>query len=263
MTTPDTTASFALVRRPLDLRFRIVALAARTWETDEFVRVRLQGDDLAGFDSLGSDDHMRIFFPDGAIESVEQLRAAPSREYTPLAWGDDWLDVEFAIHGRPGERGVAAEWAASAEIGATVGVGGPRGSLVIEGTPAAWFFAVDETAVPALRRFTAAMPPDAVGTVLIEVTDPAHRLAVPVPVGVRVEYVYRAGDPGGTALVARLDTLSAADRPTGDAFAFIASEQSVVKPGRALTVERWGLDPDRIVVKGYWKRGDTAFHAPH
>lgn len=261
--TDITETSFALRRQALDLRFRTVALAERTWETDSYVRVRLRGDELAGFASLGSDDHMRLFFPDGPVGSVEELRAAPSREYTPLAWGDDWLDIEFAIHGVPGDRGVAAEWAATAEIGATIGVGGPRGSMVIEGSPDAWFLAGDETSVPAIRRFSALMPADAVGTVLVEVPDAAHELPVVAPAGVSVSYVHRGNDLGGAALASRLETITAADRPAGDVFAFIASEQGIVKPGRALAVDRWGLSPERIVVKGYWKSEDAAFHAPH
>jgi NADPH-dependent ferric siderophore reductase len=226
------------------------------------VRVRLHGDDLAGFASLGSDDHMRLFFPSGPVGSPEELRSAPSREYTPRAWGDDWLDVEFAIHGALGQRGVAAEWAAGAPIGAAVGAGGPRGSMVIDGTPDAWFLAGDETSMPAMRRFTALMPADATGTVLIEVPDAAHELAIAAPADVRVEYVHRGTAVGGTALSARLDTIAPDERPAGDVFAFIAAEQAVVRPGRALAA-RWGLDLDRMVVKGYWKRGDAAFHAPH
>ncbi|MCK6065068.1 MULTISPECIES: siderophore-interacting protein [Microbacterium] len=256
-------AAFTLARRGLDLRFRSAVLARRDWVTDAYVRVRVEGDDLRGFASLGCDDHMRLFFPGGPVDTVEQMRAAPSREYTPLAWGEGWLDVEFAIHGAEGERGVAAEWAASAPLGAPVGVGGPRGSMVLEGTPDAWFLAGDETAVPAMRRFAASMPADAVGTVLIEVPDAAHELTIDAPAGVSVSYVHRGDAVGGTALVARLDAMDAADRPGRDVFAFIAAEQAVVRPGRALAVERWGLDPARIVVKGYWKRGDAAFHAPH
>lgn len=255
--------TFALTRRMLDLRFRSAVLEERVWETDAYVRVRLRGPDLVGFDSPGSDDHMRLFFPDGPVASVAEMRSAPSREYTPLTWAEDWLDVEFAIHGGEGDRGVAAEWAANAPLGATIGVGGPRGSLIIEGEPGAWFLAGDETAVPAIRRFAALMATDAVGTVLVEVPDAAHHLPIHTPPGVEVQYVHRAGDPGGVALVARIAALTAEQRPAGDVFAFIASEQSVVKPGRALTVDRWGLDPDRVVVKGYWKRGDSAFHAPH
>ncbi|WP_404433384.1 siderophore-interacting protein [Microbacterium lacus] len=261
-----TTHTFTVVRQGLDLKFRTAALIEREWQTEHYVRVRVSGDDLRGFTSLGADDHMRLFFPEqqgGWAGTVEELRASPSREYTPLAWDDDWLDVEFAIHGEPGDRGLAAEWAASASIGATLGVGGPRGSMVIEGRPDAWFLAGDETAVPAMRRFAASMTTDAVGTVIIEVPDAAHQLSIDTPEGVSVEFVYRGAAVGGSALAARLNTLTAADRPSGDVFAFIASEQAIVKAGRGLAIDRWGLDADRIVAKGYWKRGDVEFHAPH
>lgn len=261
-----TTHTFTLARQGIDLKFRSATLIEREWLTENYVRVRVRGDELRGFTSLGADDHMRLFFPEqrvGWAGSVEELRASPSREYTPLAWEDDWLDIEFAIHGDPGDRGVAAEWAASAPLGATIGVGGPRGSMIIEGRPDAWFLAGDETAVPAIRRFAASMTADAVGTVIIEVPEASQQLFIETPERVKVEYVYRGTAVGGSALAARLDTLTAADRPDGDVFAFIASEQAIVKTGRALAIERWGLDADRIVAKGYWKRGDLEFHAPH
>lgn len=261
--TDTTTRTFALTRAGLDLKLRFARLVERTWQTDEYVRVRLRGDDLTGFDSPGADDHCRLFFPDRAVDTVDELRAAPSREYTPFAWGDDWVEIEFAIHGAPGDRGVAAEWAATAPLGAVAGIGGPRGSMLIDGRPDAWFLAGDETAVPAIRRFAAGMDADAVGTILVEVPDTAHELAVDAPAGIDVSYVHRGEALGGAALAARLDALGEGDRPAGDVFAFIATEQSIVKPGRALTIDRWGLDAERIVVKGYWKRGDVEFHAPH
>ena len=46
--------SFALVRTPLDLRMRSVVLAERTWQTDTYVRVRVTGEDLAGFQFCAS-----------------------------------------------------------------------------------------------------------------------------------------------------------------------------------------------------------------
>jgi len=252
--------AFELVRTPLELRFRQVTLTAREWITDAYVRIRLESPELEGFSSLGSDDHLRMFFPSAPVSSVEELRAAPSREYTPLAWGDGWLELEFAVHG---DAGVAAPWAATAPIGATAGVGGPRGSLVLTGMPDAWFLAGDETAVPAIRRFARLMTADATGRIVVEVTDAAHELPIEAPAGVAVEYVHRGTALEGAALIAHLAQVSAADRPAGDVFGFIAAEQSIVKPGRALLLERWGLATDRVIVKGYWKRGEAEYHAPH
>lgn len=259
-------STFTIERQGLELRFRTVRLTAREWLTPGYVRVRLEGDDLRGFRSLGADDHIRVFFPAAPPASVEELRAAPSREYTPLEWDADagWLELEFALHSSSGApEGVAAPWAATAEIGASIGVGGPRGSLVITGRPDAWLLAGDETAVPAMRRFAAMMDADAVGRILVEVPDAAHELAIDAPAGVGVEQIHRGTVAAGTALAARLDELTAEDRPTGSVFGFIAAEQSIVKSGRALLLDRWGLASDQIVVKGYWKRGEAEYHAPH
>jgi NADPH-dependent ferric siderophore reductase len=262
MSTSTSVTPFRLERRMLDLRFRSVRLAGRQWLTPSYVRVRLTGDDLRGFDSPGSDDHIRVFFPEGEPATVSELRDAPSREYTPLAWDGEegWLDVEFALHGA---EGVAAPWAASAEIGTVVGVGGPRGSMTLSGRPDAWFLAGDETAVPAMRRYVQLMDPEAVGRVFIEVRDAEHELPLDVPPGVTVEHVHRGDALAGAALAARLDTLTAADRPAGAVFGFIAAEQAIVRPGRALLLDRWNLDPETVVVKGYWKRGVDEYHAPH
>jgi len=252
--------AFTLEPMRLDLTFRSVELVAREWLTRTYVRVRLQGSDLAGFTSPGADDHIRIFFPETQPETIEQLREAPSREYTPLTWGDDWLELEFAIHG---DEGIAAVWAATAPLGAIAGIGGPRGAKVLTGRPDAWLLAGDETAVPAIRRFARAMEADAVGRILIEVEDADHELPIETPLGVVVEHVHRLGTAPGAVLGVRLDEISADQRPTGDVFGFVAAEQSIVKHGRALLLERWGVPAEQVVVKGYWKKGDVEFHAPH
>ncbi|KQR39297.1 siderophore-interacting protein [Microbacterium sp. Leaf159] len=253
----DTKSGFSIERRGLDLRFRTVTLSAREWLAPDFVRVRLTGGDLEGFDSPGSDDHMRLFFPTGPVSSIEEMRAAPSREYTPLAWGADWLDVEFAVHG---DAGIAAPWAATAPLGSSIGVGGPRGSMVLTGAPGSWLLVGDETAIPAIRRFAALVPMDVDARIVIETVSTGREIDIDAPVD--VEWLHRGDAPSGSALIAFLDGLTAEDSIGDDPFVFIAAEQSIVRPGRAL-LERWGIDTARAVVKGYWKRGEAEYHAPH
>ncbi|GLI27081.1 siderophore-interacting protein [Agromyces rhizosphaerae] len=258
--------AFRRERRPLELRFRRARLAERVQVSPGYVRVRLAGHDLRGFESLGPDDHIRVFFPADGVEpeSIESYRESPSREYTPLAWDRDagTLDLEFVLHG---DHGVAGRWAADAPIGAPVAVGGPRGSAVFDGAPESWFLAGDETAVPAIRRFLALAGANARGRVLVEVPDAAHELDLDVPDGVRLDWVHRGADPAArtAALIEALDVLGPDHRPAGDLFAFVAAEQSVVKPARALVHDRWGVGPEQSTVKGYWKGGDAAYHAPH
>ncbi|KDA04985.1 FAD-binding 9 siderophore-interacting domain-containing protein [Microbacterium sp. CH12i] len=254
MTTPK--SSFSLEREMLELKFRTVTLTERVQLAPNYVRVRLEGDELAGFDSRGSDDHMRLFFPEGSPETVEEMRASPNREYTPLAWGENWLEVEFAVHG---DEGVAAPWAANAPIGSKIGAGGPRGSAVMTGTPGAWFLVGDETAIPAIRRF-ASLVGDQPARIIIEVRGAADEIKIDAPVD--VEWLHRGDALAGSALVAFLDGLGEADAVGVDPFVFIAAEQQVVKPGRAL-LQRWGVDIAQAVVKGYWKRDEAEYHAPH
>ena len=90
------TNSFSLEREWLELRFRAARLTDRYFATESYVRIRVEGDDLAGFGEIaGSDDHIRIFLPPydaaesptAALPSVDELRACPSREFTPVEWG--------------------------------------------------------------------------------------------------------------------------------------------------------------------------------
>ncbi|SEC14905.1 siderophore-interacting protein [Microbacterium hydrocarbonoxydans] len=253
----ETKSGFTIERRGLDLRFRTATLVAREWLAPDYVRLRLSGSELAGFDSPGADDHMRLFFPTGPVSSVEEMRAAPSREYTPVAWGSDWLDVEFAVHG---DQGIAAPWAATAPLGSSIGVGGPRGSASLAGTPGSWLLAGDETAIPAIRRFAALIPDGAAARIVIETRTPGRE--VDIDTAVAVEWLHRGAARSGSMLAAFLEGLGEGDAVGPDPFVFIAAEQSVVRPGRAL-LERWGVDPHVAIVKGYWKRGETEYHAPH
>ncbi len=241
-----------------ELVFRSASLAARTFLTPSYVRLRLEGSELRGFDSAGADDHIRVFF--SSAPTVD-LRSAPSREYTPVSWDAErgWLDIDVALHG----DGVGSRWAETAPLGAPVGVGGPRGSMVLVGRPDAWLLAGDETAVPAIRRFAAAMDDDAVGRIAIEVPDAAHDLPVAAPAGVHVIQVHRGDRPAGAELADWLDALDVEEQPEGCVLGFVAAEQSIVRAGRALLLDRWSGDPAATVVKGYWKRGTAEYHAPH
>ncbi|MET0480535.1 MAG: SIP domain-containing protein [Mycetocola sp.] len=93
--------------------------------------------------------------------------------------------------------------------------------------------------------------------------DAAFEQDLDAPAGVRVRWVHRGPAPESAILSSALESLTEVDRPAGDVFAFVAAEQSIVRPGRALLFERWNLDAATAIVKGYWKRGEAEYHAPH
>ena len=252
------TSTYSLVRTPLQNVPRRVTVSGIEDLTPTYRRIRLAGD-FAGFDSLGADDHLRIFFvpADAEIASPDEMRAFGSREYTPVAWDEGSLTLDFVLHGPSGDSGAdgpAMAWARSATVGTGAMIGGPRGSLVIDGRPDWWLLAGDRTALPAIRRHLGQVAPGVPVDVVLVAEDAADE-----------QTLESAGDLSVTwvrSLDALVEALAAAPVHAGDGFAFIAAEQSVVRPAREYLTGR-GIDLDRAVVKGYWKRGEAEYHAPH
>ncbi|MGV2902396.1 siderophore-interacting protein, partial [Microbacterium sp. AGC62] len=141
-----------------------------------------------------------------------------------------------------------------------IGVGGPRGSAVLVGEPGGWLLVGDETAIPAIRRFAALIPEGTPARIVVETVNQGREFDIEAPV--EVEWLHRGDAPSGSELIAFLERLTAEDAVGSDPFVFIAAEQSIVKPGRAL-LGRWGVDTANAIVKGYWKRGEAEYHAPH
>jgi len=245
--------AFSLVRTPLANVPRRVTVGSVEDLTPTYRRIRLLGD-FADFDSRGADDHLRIFFvPEGfEADDLASMREHPSREYTPVSWTDDSLVLDFVMHA-PSD-GPATRWAQNATPGAFAMIGGPRGSLVVEGQPEWWLLAGDRTALPAIRRHLAQVAPGVPADVVVLAEDPADEQELASPGELSVTWV--------RSLPALVEALAGTPERAGDGFAFIAAEQSVVKPSRQHLSER-GIDLERAVVKGYWKQGEAEYHAPH
>ncbi|MGC3954258.1 MAG: siderophore-interacting protein [Propionicimonas sp.] len=264
MSAAEKEAAFTLTRQPLELRRRRVRVRELHQLTPAYRRVVFEGTDLAGFASPAADDHLRIFFPP-AGEPLPQPEGdgmpagLQSREYTPFAWdGRGWLVIDFVLHG----EGVASDWVRQAEVGDEVFIGGPRGSLVMAGAPDWWLLAGDLTALPAIRRHLAAVAPGTPVDVVLLSDDPADEQELSSQGDLNLRWVHPAAGarPGDVApLLAALQELP---HRQGDGFAFIAAEQAVVAPARGYLTAR-GVELGRAVVKGYWKRGEAEYHAPH
>lgn len=238
-------------------------LAAREQLADGFVRVRLIESvpgELVGFVAPGAGDHVRVLVgsPDGgAVPAADQ--GAPFRTETVVAHDVDegWIDLDILEHAG---RGVIGPWAARAPLGSPALVAGPKGSVVMTGRPAQWILAGDDSAVPALRRYLALLQGHGEGMLVLE-TDadltPSDLAALELEGldahGVVAASIHRsAPDAPGAALVAALEALPVPADPAAR-FVFACGEQSIVAPVRAL-LGVWGIDAERAVVKGYWRR---------
>ncbi|MPS26077.1 MAG: siderophore-interacting protein [Alcaligenaceae bacterium] len=256
-----------------ELKFRLLRVRAVRKVTPRLLRVTLEGEDLAGFASAAHDDHVKLFFPapgqqrpvvptpgpNGMVFPEGQPRPA-ARDYTPrrydVAAGE--LDIEFALHG----DGPAAEWAARAEAGQYLGVGGPRGSFVLEGDFDGYLLVGDETALPAIARRLEELPEGARAVVVAEVADVAEEQSFDTRADVAVRWVHRDGvAPGRPELLAQ--AVAELGKPQGDWYAWVAAESGVARRVRQVLVESWQLPKEWIKAAGYWKLGAAATHDKH
>ncbi|NID05929.1 siderophore-interacting protein [Luteibacter jiangsuensis] len=247
------TERHAIVRVRHALRMRRLQVSRVRQLTPHMVRVTLVGPDLDGFVSAAPDDHVKVFFPvaDGALNLPtlgpegpvypEGVEPSPSRDYTPrrydAAAGE--LDIDFVLHG----EGPASSWAERAKPGDMLGVGGPRGSMVVPDDYDHYVLVGDATALPAIGRWLEQMRPDAKATVLVEVPSLDDRQALARD----AQWFVTGTSPGLDEALASLPI------PEGDTFWWVAVESSRARALRSLLVEQRGIDKDWVKATGYWQ----------
>ncbi len=213
------------------------------------LRIVLTGEDLAHFNSLGFDDHVKVFFSE---------EPPVSRDFTPryfdIAARVLWID--FYLHA----IGPAASWAAQASAGQTLTVAGPRGSAVIapDGIDSHILMG-DETALPAVARRLEELPSGHTCLVIIE--SDGDVAAYPLQSAAafqRIDIVrdQRATQPGAELLAA----LREVTFPTGQVFVWVATESQAARAIRRYLINERGLGKHWIKAAGYWQRGATGSH---
>lgn len=254
-----------------EVRTRLLDVVQVTDITPAMRRITLAGPDLAGFTSLGFDDHIKVFFfppgtkpvkPETGPEGIafpEGMERPPMRDYTPRRYdaAAGTLEIDFVLHG----DGPASGWAAQAAVGQKLLLGGPRGSMVV---PLAfdWYLLMgDETALPAIGRRLEELPAGCKAVVVVEVASAQEEQRLATQADAEIVFVHRNGPARGEARFL-LDALAARDLPAGEAFAFIGAEGTVSKAVRA-ALEARGWNPAWIKAAGYWLYGQADAHEPH
>ena len=235
---------------------RLVTVENVSRPTPRLTRITLGGDALEGFGPPRPGAHMKLFFvPPGTTWSPSDDQAArpPSRTYTPLRHdpANHRLDVEFVHHG----DGLAAGWAAAAEIGETLYIAGPGGGYDIAPDATDIVVVADDTAMPAAGTVLDALPGGCRATAIFEVADVAEERDVSPKSGVTPIWLHR-GDSNGETLDATVRRLSA---PLGTADWWIACEAATMRRIRRHLLEDRGLDPARVHTRGYWRLGETNY----
>ncbi len=252
-----------------ETRFRRLSVRRVERLTPKMVRVALAGEELTGFTSLGFDDHVKVLFPStgGSLQlpvagthGPEYPPGAPKpvmRDYTPrrydAAAGE--LLIDFVVH----SDGPATAWAASAAPGHPLGVGGPRGSIIIP-TDLAWHLLIgDESALPAIGRRLEELPANTRAVAVIEVDNEAEQQSLESAAPFDVVWVHRGAEEAGSP-EPLLKALREVTFPSGQYFAWAAAESQVARAVRQYLIAARNTDRHWIKAAGYWQRGAMGAH---
>jgi NADPH-dependent ferric siderophore reductase len=237
-----------------ELRRRELAVRCVRAITPQMLQVTLGGEALQGFVSAAADDHVKVFFPAPADGPPI------ARDYTPRRFDARALELElqFVLHG----DGPAARWAAAAQTGDRLELGGPRGSFVVT-DDFDWYLLIgDETALPAIGRRLEELRADTQVRVILEVSDAGEQQALESRAALELSWLHRGAEPTGDP-ARLLSALRALVLPPGDGYIWIAAETQVARALRAHLLAERAHPKEWIKAAGYWKRGAVATHETH
>lgn len=232
-----------------------------------FVRLTIEGPDLADWRDLGFDQWFRLAVPTSESTRFDNLadtfdtagylkyltlpRATRPviRNYTVRAFRPEAreLDIDFVVHG---DEGVAGPWAGGLPVGASVGLI-DQGCGYRPSDADHTLLVGDESALPAVVGILRDLPRDARGDAIIEIGDLDDRQQTDEPDGFEVHWVVR--EPGrriGEAALGHLVELPAID---GSISAFAAGESKLATGARRHLVNERGVPKANVTFCGYWR----------
>jgi len=241
-------------RRRLEV-LRVVDLTPR------MRRITLGGPELAGFVSLGTDDHVKLLFPQNAEQAaaLETLVLGAGKDNGPLPEMRDYtprrydlntleLDIDFVLHG----DGPASTWAEQAKPGQFLHIGGPRGSMIVPDMFDSYLLIGDETALPAIARRLESLAANRRALVIVEVENGKEQQVLESAAEVNVIWVLREGGKDNL-----LTTVRQIQVPAGSLYAWVATESKVSRRIRRVLLDEHGLDEQFVKAVGYWRLDDT------
>ena len=228
--------------------------------TPRMRRITLGGPELAGFVSLGSDDHIKLLFPQNAAEqaalesptfTIKGDGPQPAmRDYTPrrfdLSIGE--LDIDFVLHG----DGPASTWAEQAQVGQHLYIGGPRGSMIVPDIFDSYLLIGDETALPAIARRLEELPANRRALVVVEIENAQEQQPLNSAASVEVIWVHR--DAPAEDLLSTVEHLKT---PAGELYTWVATESALSRKLRRVLLDTHSLNDEFVKAVGYWRLDDS------
>jgi NADPH-dependent ferric siderophore reductase len=237
-----------------EIKRRKLQVLSVTDITPRMRRITLHGPQLAGFISLGTDDHVKLLFATTPQEQAALDNFMPGqnsdgprpamRDYTPRRYdaASGELDIDFVLHG----DGPAATWAAQAEPGQYLYIAGPKGSMIVPDMFDSYLLIGDETALPAIARRLETLAANRRALVVVEIENDAERQPLASSAQVEVIWVVRGEQD-------LLDVTRQLTLPTGDLYAWVATESGLSRKIRRVLLDEFKLDEAAVKAAGYWR----------
>lgn len=238
-------AASIFTRHKFEIRRRVLTIAAKEFVSPKMIRITATGEDLADFNSMAPDDHLKLMVDTGG-EKPEM------RDYTPRYFNIEkrLLVVDFAIH----EAGPATQWAINAKIGDELLIGGPRGSSQLTKT-FDWLLLIgDETALPAMGRWVEESSEELTILTLGIVADESEEQQWTTKAQHKALWAHRpsSDDTSGNAAI---DRLKSVQLPAGEGFIWIAAEAKAAREIKAFVLDTWSHPAQFVKSSGYWVKG--------
>ena len=233
-----------------------VATAAHV--TPNMIRVTLQGPDLAGLPASVAGGHCKLMIPapgQSRLAYEDQVANGPkpiTRTYTVRHARPERqeIDIDFVAHG---DDGPASAWAARAIPGDFIGFAGPGAPKLTVFDADFYLIAADMSALPVAAAALEALPRDAKGIAIFEVTSAEDRQEIDAPLGVSQHWMWHP-DPHRPSR-RQIEMVEAMPWPNGRIRTMIAGETNVIRALRLFLRQDKGLDRRDVYASGYWRIG--------
>ena len=237
---------------------RTLSVTAKTWITPHMIRVTLGDAWVKTLPSGIEGAHCKVFLPKPGQDKegfLAQLADGPRpdvRTYTIRHIRPELgeMDIDFVDHG---DVGPASAWARRCQPGDICGFGGPGPVKLSSYFADTYLVAADMSALPVAAATLEAMPKDAKGVALLEITAPEDRQNLDAPEGIDIRWLVHP-DPK-VPPTQSVDAIAAMPAFTGQVQTCIAGEISMVKALRQEILIQRGIPRENAYISGYWKIG--------
>ncbi len=237
---------------------RLLSVKSAWRLTPNMIRVVFAGPELAGFPPGREGGNCKLMIPEAnetKSSFADRLQNGPPpvrRTYTVRKFDPDTqeLTIDFVAHG---DEGPASRWATHAKPGDFLGFAGPSAPKISHFDADSYLLAADPSAIPVAAAALEAMPRDAKGVAIFEVTSPDDKQDIDIPAGFDVHWLIQP-DPHQPSR-AQENLIWALNWPDGRVQTCIAGESGVIRSLREFLMNQKKLAKEDAYISGYWKIG--------